>query len=166
MDALCRIGHPSEPLLGLLVPSRNRHRAGRLGTKGLKMILNYPFEIAPNLEPGLKVGDCWITLVMLDSISRDGRARYRYTIMQPGRDDVVGQNLRSGVGGGSLVRGFESLLAFLVAFAEARRYGRGGSDGWDLFPDELAEFAVRYSDEFGMLQYEIENNPDCIKEGE
>lgn len=128
------------------------------------MTLNQPFEITSRLLPGVKIGNDSFISIEFAGETPDGRARYRYYIDTPSFD-YSKQDLKSGVGGGSLQSGMESLLSFLGAFAEARAYeDRTGreSENSDLFPDELASWAVEHSDEFSMLQCELSESPDLI----
>jgi hypothetical protein len=59
------------------------------------------------------------------------------------------------VGGGCIQEALSSLLSFLVASAEAVRYG-SDSDNSDLFPKKVAEWAYMNSDELSMLSVELE----------
>ena len=43
------------------------------------MKLHDPFQIAPNLEPGLRIGDAWITLAYSNRPHPEGRQRYEWT---------------------------------------------------------------------------------------
>ena len=133
----------------------------------MSILLRDPVVIAPNLEPGVRIGPAaWVTISYSGRQPRKGRTRYRWTVMRHGLPDVIGHDLQSGCGGGSLREGLASLLSFLSAFAEEddprieHRYG----DRSGLFPAELWEWAHLNSDEIGMAQVEIEENPECMKE--
>ena len=123
------------------------------------MKLFTPFEIAPNLEPGLRIGDAWITLAYSAILHPEGRQRYVWTWMRGAREES-GDDLASGCGGGTLIEGFDSLLAFLSAFAEAKD---PDDENHDLFPECMREWAEQNSDEIGMLQCEID---DAMKAGD
>lgn len=59
----------------------------------------------------------------------------------------------------SLPHALASVLDFLAAFAESRRYGTGpgDTDNWDLFPDHLAQWAEGMNDEFALAREEIDS---------
>jgi hypothetical protein len=92
------------------------------------------------------------------------RARHTFRLVNgvlPDDTTHTGEDLKSGVGGGSLQEGFASLLAFLEAAAESYRYqfhtGRQG-ENVDLFPAEVIAWAYQHSDEIGMLRWAIEES--------
>lgn len=129
------------------------------------MQLRSPVQIAPNLEAGLRVGDSsWLTIDYAKRPGRDGRTRYRYTIIRDGQPDITDDNLRSGCQGGSLQEGLESLCSYLGAFAESWNYAGADGESADLFPTELAEWACEHSDEISMLGLELEETPNLIEE--
>ena len=131
------------------------------------IMLRDPVVIAPNLEPGVRIGaDSWVTISYSSRPGSDGRTRCRWTVMRHGLPDVIGHDLQSGCGGGNLRRGLVDLLCFLGAFAEAHRPGRTKYEGdnSELFPEELAEWAYLNSDEISMAQIEVEENTECMKE--
>ena len=123
------------------------------------MILHKPFKISSRLMPALQIADGWISLDLSNHVSRDGRAIYDVWIDLPTGEYHI-TDLRSGVGGGSLVRGFSSLLAFLSAAGESFNYQQrtGGRPGEniDLFPPDVVRWVDEHSDEINMLQYEID----------
>ena len=61
-------------------------------------------------------------------------------------------DLQSGVGGGSLQSGLESVLSFLGACVESGADG----DNTELFPANVREWAEQFSDEISMLACELE----------
>lgn len=125
------------------------------------MKLHDPFIIAPNLEPGLKIGDAYVTLEYSNRPHPEGRQRYAWTWMHiPTGAMASGDDLASGCGGGTLIQGFDSLLSFLSAFAEARDTE---SENHDLFPESMREWAEQNGDEIAMLQLELE---DAMKAGD
>lgn len=70
------------------------------------------------------------------------RPQYGYSITEHngGRILATGCDLRGGSGEQPILpNAMESLLGFLGAFLESRRYGTPQSDNWDLFPDACAE---------------------------
>lgn len=121
------------------------------------MKLYSPFEIAPNLEPGLRIGDAWVTLSYSPRPHPERRQRYRWTWIC-GDKEVSDDDLCSGVGGGTLIKGFESMLSFLSAFAEARR---PDSENHCLFPRSMREWAEECSDEIEMMELEISDALDA-----
>ena len=131
------------------------------------MKLHSPFIITARLLPGLKVGDGFISLEY--DGETNGRQRYRYHIDIPA-GNFSDNELKSGVGGGSLQHGFASLLSFLGAAAESYRYNNyEWTDDHDsncsLFPKEVVEWAYHYDDEITMLAIEIEESSEqLIKE--
>jgi len=121
------------------------------------MKLQAPFEISARLLPSVHIGESFISITF-DGETPDGRARYRYYLDTP-TFDYENNDLASGVGGGSLQAGMESLLSFLGAAAEAYRYGmRGGSksENADLFPEHVMEWAYLNEDELGVRACEME----------
>jgi hypothetical protein len=105
------------------------------------------------------------------SVSHDGperdalggyRQRYTYTIAANGWE-YVGNDIRSGVGADVDESGMlGTLLSFMGACAESREYlartGTGG-DNADLFPEHVGQWCEDYSDDIGMLAYELD--PDA-----
>lgn len=90
--------------------------------------------------------------------SFDNRVEYRWYV-NTGTQEFTGDRIRSGCGANvDLPDALASLFSFLIAFAEARQHGSPQSDGWDLFPDGLAEWATLLSDELTMAQLEIDAN--------
>ena len=123
------------------------------------MNLKHPFIITARLLPGLKIGTAFISIETTGTTS-EGRTRYRYHIDAEGFE-YSNEDLKSGCGGGSVEEGMTSLLSFLDAAAEsAGHYMRTGSkgDNFDLFPDQVTQWAYNHSDEIAMLQCEIEES--------
>lgn len=116
------------------------------------MKLNHPFIIAPNLEAGLEIGGAYITLQYGNRPHPEGRQRYEWTWFM-GDKEESGDDLASGVGGGTLQQGFDSLLSFLSAFASARD---PDGENHDLFPQSMREWAEQNSDDIEVLQIELE----------
>lgn len=130
--------------------------------------LRDPVEIAPNLEPGVRIGSAsWVTISYSQRPGREGRVRYRWTIIRDGLRDETHDDIQSGCQGGNLRDGLSSLLTFLGAFAEANRphYGeRVDRENCDLFPECLADWACLHASEIKMAAAAIEENPDCMRE--
>lgn len=122
------------------------------------MKLRHPFIITPRLMAGVKIGEGFISIGYLGS-DGNGRTGYDVWFDLPDGTEVNDQTLKSGVGGGTLQDGMSTLLAFLGACAEGRKYqtrtGRE-SECADLFPGDVGEWAEGHSDEIDMLQLEIE----------
>ncbi len=118
------------------------------------MELHHPFIISSRLLPAVKIGEATIS-ISFDGES-EGRARYRYYIDTP-HFEYENNDVFSGVGGGSLEEGMESLLSFLSACAESRRYRRnfGGGENADLFPDNIGEWAESVSEEISLVQCDL-----------
>ena len=131
------------------------------------MQLKSPFIITSRLLPGIKVNDGTIS-IEYSGISSDKRTIYKYYIDIP-EGEFEGNDLKSGVGGGNLQSGMESLLSFLNAAAESYNYrmrkgenGRGENE--DLFDEKVTEWAANNSDEIGILACEIEEQENLIEE--
>lgn len=133
------------------------------------MQINDPCIITSRLLPGIDIGEATISIED-EGRGIDGRNTWRYYIDLPTKGcfpnyTYENNDLRSGCQGGSIQEGLESLLSFLGAFAESigykARYGHGGENA-DLFPSELAEWAVAHSDEIGMYAIMLEETPDVI----
>lgn len=129
------------------------------------MKLSHPFIITPRLLPGVRIGNAFLSIEWSKRPGREGRARYQYHIDTPDFSHS-GDDLQSGCGGGDLMEGMASLLSFLDACAESRRYslrsGRKGENS-DLFPEIVGEWAEANSDEIAMTKLEIEETPNCIE---
>ena len=134
------------------------------------MKLNAPFIITARLLPGLKINsskfacnDSFLS-IKFDGETSDGRARYRYYLDTPGFE-FTSNDLKSGVGGGSLQEGMTSLLSFLSAAAESASYymsTKVKGDNFDLFPGQVTQWAYNHSDELSMLSLELEETADLI----
>lgn len=127
------------------------------------MKIRQPFIITSRLLPGIKIGEATISIEYAH-VTSDGRQAYRWFIDNENghRQDFQGDKLRSGVGGGTLQEGLESLLGFLGAFADGIGYeNRAGteSENSKLFPAGLADWATTNSDEISMLEYELQEQP-------
>lgn len=122
--------------------------------------LQEPFFISSRLLPSVRVGE---TAIGIDysKICPDGRVQYRYYIDFPNGTTHVGEDLRSGVNGGTLREGMESLLSFLSACGESYR---GGDENADLFPAEIAEWCCQNSDEIASVKLWIEEKEGCCVE--
>ncbi len=130
------------------------------------MTIHSPFCITPSLEPGIRIGDAWLSLTYSSRPGREGRTRYQWRWHNDAGAECTADDLQSGCGGGDLRQGFSSLLSFLGAFAEAWPHSHFSADGpvenVDLFPPEMGEWATQNSDEIGMLGIELdemEQNP-------
>lgn len=79
------------------------------------------------------------------------RQRYAYVIAADGWE-YVGDDIRSGCGADvDLKDAAQTLLSFLGACAESRQFGTEQSENWGLFPDHVANWAVKESDEISLL---------------
>ena len=135
------------------------------------MKIKSPLCITSRLMPGVEIGgdtDSFGTIsIEYAYVASDGRQRYRWFIdlHRPCEAALKGDKLASGVGGGTLQEGLESLLGFLGAFAEAVAYQEkhGDQDSYnenvDLFSSELDDWAVANSGEITMLANELEEHP-------
>lgn len=112
----------------------------------------------------IEIGNASILLDAVDT-DRDGRTIYGYSIRIGGVEPThQARDLRSGCQGGTEREGLASLLSFLSAAAESRRYrestGQEG-DNEDLFPAEIADWACQYSDEISVASIELEGGDQC-----
>lgn len=129
------------------------------------MKLHEPFIISARLLPALQVGDVCISLAY-NGLMRDRRMRYTVYLDREDGTDVI-DDICSGVGGGSLLEGFSTLLSLLGAAAESYSYRlRTGrmAEHEDLFSEPVVEWAYQYADEIEMLKIEIEERPGLIEE--
>lgn len=126
--------------------------------------LREPFFISSRLVPSVRVGE---TVIGIDysKICPDGRVQYRYYIDFPDGTEHVGEDLKSGVNGGTLKEGMESLLAFLSACGESSnpRYGGDGENA-DLFPPQVAEWCYLNQGEIDMARIWVEEEEGCCVE--
>src|SRR3990167_2996986 len=100
------------------------------------MLIHSPFIITSRLLPGIQIGEGTISIDYSPRPDPEGRTRYRWHVDLPS-GDYSDDDLRSGVGGGSLQEGLASLLSFLGAAGESLKYReRTGSpgDNEELFP--------------------------------
>lgn len=136
------------------------------------MTIKSPCAIAPNLEPGVAIGDAWVTVDYSPRPGRESRVRFRCTILLPGGGEYTDEELQSGSCGvgASLREGLASFLCFLsaaaesVAYCECTRREPDGDDNASLFPAHIVEWARQHSDEITLAQLELEETPDCIIE--
>lgn len=126
--------------------------------------LRDPFFISSRLAPAVKVADATISIEYGEPTA-DGRIRYRYFIDFEGGVEHEGDDLKSGVGGGTLKQGMESLLSFLAACGESNRPGRKGENA-DLFPPHIAEWCYENQDEIEMVRIQIEETEGCCVEAD
>lgn len=124
-----------------------------------------PFMITSRLLTGVRIGEATVSLGYAKRAGDEGRTRYEWFIDLDDGREFSGYDLQSGCQGGNIRQGFASLLSFLGAFAESVDYqrrnpGREGENS-DLFPAELAEWAMANSDNFDMLRMELEPEEYC-----
>ena len=124
------------------------------------MTLKTPFIITSRLLAGVKVGTATISIEDRGYTS-SGRTRWGYYIDLADREHE-GNDMTSGVGGGTLQEGMGSLLSFLGAAAESYNYNGMEGENSDLFPEWVTKWASENSDEISMLQCEIEETPELI----
>jgi len=124
------------------------------------MTLHDPFVITSRLMAGVKIGSAEISVGYSRFTSHDGRTRYQYCIDHD-KNSHESNELFSGVMGGGLLDGMESLLSFLGAAADAYRYNMRGngrkSDNSDLFPEWVMEWAYMNSSEIDCVKLDIED---------
>lgn len=140
-------------------PTLNSLRKQGNGT----MILQSPICITARLLPGVKIDNAFVSISYSKRAGSEGRTRYRWHIGLP-EGEYTGDDLQSGCQGGSLQEGLESLLCFLGACGESWRYSGPGEENADLFPQPVAEWAAQNADELTMLEYELQEQPNLIRE--
>ncbi len=138
------------------------------------MRIKPPLTITSRLKPGVKIGVGTISIEYACSssgrpgkiIHPNSRQVYRWFIDLPlpqarwgvrsdNNGEFQGDDLVSGVGGGTLQEGLESLLGFLGAFADCDP----DSGESKLFPAGLTDWAVANADEFAVLEFELQEHP-------
>lgn len=126
------------------------------------MEIQLPLIITGRLMAGAQIGGGFISLD-LGPRNSEGRTVYRAYIDLPDGTEHEVTDLRSGCGGGGVQEGIESLLSFLGAAAESRRYrdhtGRVDVDSDSnegLFPPAVVDWATDNADDISMLQCELE----------
>ena len=124
------------------------------------MLLKSPVMITARLMPGVKIGDAFVAIEYDDCRDNRGANMFRWYI-DLGDQEFTGDGLSGWFG---LQGGLELLLSFLHTFAESWRYAGADGENADMFPAELAEWAMQNSDEIGMLQIELEETKGLIEE--
>jgi hypothetical protein len=112
----------------------------------------------------IAIGDATILLDAVDT-DRDGRTVYGYSIRIDGVTPFYqARDLKSGCQGGTETEGLASLLSFLSAAVESRRYrestGREG-DNESLFPAEVVDWAYQHDMEIQCAAIELEGGGQC-----
>ncbi len=130
-----------------------------------------PCVITSRLRCGVRIGQSEISIAYGNSL--DGRQAYQYWLdlrLDGKRIEFYGDDLASGVGGGTLQDGLESLLSFLSACGESygyamRKNGKLIDDDGNatLFPADVAEWAYINIDELAMIACELQETPDAIE---
>ena len=124
--------------------------------------LQKPFMISSRLQAAIEVGGAVISMEI--SNVEEGRLVFYYWIDHPDFE-YENDDLKSGVGDGSLQEGFASLLTFLASDAEKYRFSDSGDPDFCFDAISVVEWAYLNSDEITMLQVEIEETPGLISEG-
>jgi hypothetical protein len=124
------------------------------------MTIKSPCIITPRLMAGVQVGSSFVSIGYAKRAGDGSRTRYQYHIDPKGRRSHSSDDIQSGMQGGNLQEGLESLLSFLLAFAESTF----GGENFDLFPARLHTWANAHFDEISMLALELEETPDAIVE--
>ena len=130
-----------------------------------------PCVITSRLRCGVRIGLSEISIAF-DGYSDDGRSVYQYWLdldLDGKRIEYWADDINSGVGGGTLQQGLESLLSFLSACGESygyamRKNGKLIDDDGNatLFPADVAEWCYINSDELAMIACKLEETPDAI----
>lgn len=118
------------------------------------MQLSYPVIITGRLLPGVQIGNAFVSIEYAQRPGDEGRTRYRYFIDLPSGYRRCADDLQSGLQGGSLLDGLESLLVFLSDCQE----------GSNMFPQAVSEWAADNHDELSMLSCDLVDSDDLLKE--
>lgn len=125
---------------------------GNVEAAVVRLTLHPPLEIGPRLLPAVSFDGGRVSLDPSDWTYHidldDGTTCTGHGFRPPqilATDDVFVREAMA------------ALLGFLGAFAEARRPNGYGPDAecWDLFPDELGEWAYLNSDEIAITEHEL-----------
>ena len=131
------------------------------------MLLKTPFLISSRLLPAIRIAGCTISLEHI-GYGRESRAEYLvYFDFADGRELTEAGLAGPAIGEATLQEMFSTLLAFLGACAEGRKYERTDgeeSENSKLFAETIAEWAETNSDEISCLQFEIEETEGLIEE--
>lgn len=111
--------------------------------------LHSPFIISSALAPALRVADATISLLKT-SRTTDDRIRCTFEIQTPEFTHIDGE-MRTGMGGDTIVSMFENYLGFLSACAESYPDGENA----DLFPPTVGEWAKANSDDIDAVRCSI-----------
>jgi hypothetical protein len=141
-------------------------RATYIPSTGMWMIDDLEYaDIYDGLVPGeqpwevaAEIGGAVITVSYSERLGDNGRDRYAWSIQLADGRRFENDDLQSGCGGGNLVQGMASLLSFLSAFAESWHYSGSEGENADLFPEELAPWAIENSDEFSIAEEAMEKD--------
>lgn len=128
------------------------------------MTLYEPFLIGPRLLPALKIGGVWVSMEHIGCA--DNRMVFRTYFDGPDWR-AEDSSLKSGTQGCSLQEAFESLLTFLGACADSRKYERSTgrvSENSSLFAPRVAEWAEENADEIETLCFDLEDSPKTLIE--
>jgi len=124
--------------------------------QAMQLTLQSPVIITSRLLPGLQIGDGTISIEYAGGTD-DNRQRYRYYVDLRDGTEVIGDDLCSPVGGGTLQDGLEALLGFLSAYAEM-------AEDWNQL-GPLGPWATENRDEFASIESYLQEHPGLIVEG-
>ena len=130
-----------------------------------KMQIKSPCIITARLLPGIQIGNSFLSIDRV-GITHDDRDEYVIYLDTPKKEYTI-DDLKSGVGGGSLQKGLESCLSFMGACAESLDYqdrtGKRGENA-DLFSDEIGAWCQANKNEIDMLQCILSEEENLINE--
>ncbi|MBT9176520.1 MAG: hypothetical protein DDT20_00839 [Firmicutes bacterium] len=121
--------------------------------------MNAPLIITPRLMAGAQIGESFLS-IEIERYNAEGRACYAVFLDLPDGTEHVITNLRSGCGGGSEKEGLVSLLSFLLAAVEGRKYQEGTgrvSETAGLFMPAVLQWAIDHKYFLEALQYDLED---------
>lgn len=120
------------------------------------MILKSPVMITARLLPGVKIDKTYISIEYITKRNFEGRTEYRVHIDHP-EFTYTDESTMSGCQGGTLQEGLSTFLNFLSYSGETDSESM-------MFPENVTEFARQFSEEIGMMGYDLAL--DCEEPGE
>lgn len=117
-----------------------------------------PFKISARLLPAIEIDKCWISF--------DASKNYFHFDFADGQEHTEktwnAGAMRRAHDGAYVQSAFESILSFLSACGESYRYKmsnpKSEPENLDLFPEFMHEWCYSNSDEFIMLECELQEN--------
>ncbi len=112
------------------------------------MELKSPVMITPRLLPGVRIDKTFISIEYITKRNHEGRTEYRVHIDNP-KFTYTDESTASGCQGGTLQEGLSTFLNFLSYAGETKETDN------PMFPENVTEFARKFSEEIGMMGYDL-----------